>query len=81
MQKTISIVVAIFNRKDELFELLNSLIAQTDKDFDFWYQKLGLISMATYFILSLKYYNLYRKVIYDTTSYADSILFKFFFNF
>ena len=49
---------------------------QTDKDFDFWYQKLGLISMATYFILSLKYYNLYRKVIYDTTSYADSILFK-----
>ena len=32
--KTISIVVAIFNRKDELFELLNSLIAQTDKDFE-----------------------------------------------
>lgn len=34
MQKTISIVVAIFNRKDELFELLNSLIAQTNKDFE-----------------------------------------------
>ena len=34
MQKTISIVVAIFNRKDELFELVNSLIAQTDKDFE-----------------------------------------------
>ena len=34
MQKTISIIVAIFNRKDELFELLNSLIAQTDKDFE-----------------------------------------------
>ena len=34
MQKTISIVVAIFNRKDELFELLNSLIAQTEKDFE-----------------------------------------------
>ena len=34
MQKNISIVVAIFNRKDELFELLNSLIAQTDKDFE-----------------------------------------------
>ena len=34
MQKTISIVVAIFNRKDELFELLSSLIAQTDKDFE-----------------------------------------------
>ena len=33
-KKTISIVVVIFNRKDELFELLNSLIAQTDKDFE-----------------------------------------------
>lgn len=32
--KTISIVVAIFNRKDELFELLNSLISQTDKNFE-----------------------------------------------
>lgn len=34
MKPTISIVVAIFNRKDELFELLNSLNAQTDKDFE-----------------------------------------------
>ena len=34
MQKTISIIIAIFNRKDELFELLNSLIAQTDKNFE-----------------------------------------------
>ncbi|WP_374363536.1 glycosyltransferase family 2 protein [Cloacibacterium sp.] len=34
MQKTLSIIVAIFNRKDELFELLNSLIAQTDKNFE-----------------------------------------------
>ena len=30
----ISIVVAIFNRKDELFELLNSLSHQTCKDFE-----------------------------------------------
>ena len=34
MNPTISIIIAIFNRKDELFELLNSLIAQTDKDFE-----------------------------------------------
>lgn len=32
--KTISIIIAIFNRKDELFELLNSLSHQTDKDFE-----------------------------------------------
>ncbi|WEK69990.1 MAG: glycosyltransferase [Candidatus Chryseobacterium colombiense] len=34
MNPTISIVVAIFNRKDELFELLNSLTFQTDKTFE-----------------------------------------------
>ena len=31
---SISIIIAIYNRKDELFELLNSLLAQTDKDFE-----------------------------------------------
>ncbi|RNA62815.1 glycosyltransferase [Chryseobacterium nematophagum] len=34
MKPTISIIVAIFNRRDELFELLNSLTQQTDKDFE-----------------------------------------------
>lgn len=34
MGTTISIVIAIYNRKDELFELLNSLAFQTDKDFE-----------------------------------------------
>ncbi len=34
MNPSISIIIAIFNRKDELFELLNSLSHQTDKDFE-----------------------------------------------
>jgi len=34
LNPTISIVVAIFNRRDELFELLNSLTFQTDKIFE-----------------------------------------------
>ncbi len=34
MNPTLSIIIAIFNRKDELFELLNSLCFQTDKDFE-----------------------------------------------
>ncbi len=34
MNPSISIVIAIFNRKDELFELLQSLSFQTDKDFE-----------------------------------------------
>lgn len=32
--KSISLIIAIYNRKDELFELLNSLSHQTDKDFE-----------------------------------------------
>lgn len=31
---TISLIIAIYNRKDELFELLNSLSHQTDRDFE-----------------------------------------------
>jgi glycosyltransferase involved in cell wall biosynthesis len=34
LNPTISIIIAIFNRKDELFELLNSLSRQTDKNFE-----------------------------------------------
>lgn len=34
MTPTLSIIIAIYNRKDELFELLNSLSFQTDKDFE-----------------------------------------------
>lgn len=47
-----------------------------DKDFDEWYQKLGLISMIVYFILSIRYYNVYKKLMFQVVSYADSILFK-----
>lgn len=34
MKPSISIVVAIYNRKDELFELLTSLTQQTDTEFE-----------------------------------------------
>ncbi len=47
-----------------------------DKDFDFWYQKTGLFTMIIYFIVSIRYYNLYRKLMYQVVSYADSVLFK-----
>ena len=47
-----------------------------DKDFDNWYQKIGLISMIIYFILSIRYYNVYKKLMFQVVSYADSILFK-----
>ena len=47
-----------------------------DKDFEEWYQKLGLLSMIVYFILSIKYYNVYKKLMFQVVSYADSVLFK-----
>jgi len=47
-----------------------------DKDFDYWYQKLGLFSMIVYFVLSIRYYNVYKKLIYQVASNAESVLFR-----
>ena len=47
-----------------------------DKDFIFEYQLAGFVSLVLYLILSLKSYKTYRKITYDTISYADSITFK-----
>ena len=47
-----------------------------DKDFEEWHQKLGLLSMIIYFILSIRYYNVYKKLMFQVVSYADSVLFK-----
>ena len=49
---------------------------QTDKDFAFWYQYLGLASMVFYLVISIRYYNSYKKFIFDYTSFADRILFR-----
>jgi len=47
-----------------------------DKDFDYWYQKTGLLSMLFYFIITIRYYNRYRKFIFEVTSNAESVLFN-----
>ena len=52
-----------------------------DKDLSDWYQAAGLISMSLYLILSLKYYTQYRKQIFNTLSYADTVLFQWIRNF
>ena len=52
-----------------------------DKDFDNWYQYLGFFSMLFYFIISLKYYTMYRKLMVQVISYADVTLFKWIRNF
>ena len=52
-----------------------------DRDFDGWYQKSGLISMILYFVISLRYYKLYKKLMVQVISYADTVLFKWVKNF
>lgn len=47
-----------------------------DKDFDLWYQIAGLLSMLLYLVLSLRFYANYKKIVFETVSFADSILFK-----
>ncbi|AWI26763.1 helix-turn-helix domain-containing protein [Flavobacterium pallidum] len=47
----------------------------TDKDFDAWYQYSGFGSMVLYLVLSIRYYNIYRVLIFQVTSFAESILF------
>ena len=47
-----------------------------DKDFSTWYQIGGLISLAYYLIESLKIYNSYRFMTYNSVSFADSVMFK-----
>lgn len=47
-----------------------------DKDFSTWYQISGLISLAYYLVESIKTYNRYRFVTYNSVSFADSVMFR-----
>lgn len=57
------------------------LAGQEDPDFDLWYQLAGFTSMACYFLVSLRYYNLYRAIIVQAISYADLVMFRWVKNF
>jgi len=52
-----------------------------DKDLLNGYQVTGLVSMFIYLIMSLNYYSHYKKLLFETVSYAESILFKWIRNF
>lgn len=47
-----------------------------DRDFDFWHQAAGFISLATYAVLSLQLYRNYVGTIKDTLSYADEVMLR-----
>lgn len=57
------------------------LASGADPDFDTWYQLSGFVSMFIYFLLSLRYYRLYRKLMMQVISYADHVLFRWVRNF
>ena len=57
------------------------LASGVDPDFDTWYQLTGFVSMLVYFLLSFRYYQLYRKLMVQVISYADSVLFQWVRNF
>jgi AraC-like DNA-binding protein len=52
-----------------------------DPDFDDWYQWTGMLSMLIYFFLSLRYYSLYKKLMVQVISYADTVMFRWIRNF
>ncbi len=52
-----------------------------DKDLAFWYQMSGLISMLLYLYLSLKKYFLYKNLVFQEVSFAESVLFRWIRNF
>lgn len=52
-----------------------------DKDLAFWYQMSGLISMLLYLCLSLKKYFLYKNLVFQEVSFAESVLFRWIRNF
>jgi AraC-like DNA-binding protein len=57
------------------------LADQTDPDFDLWYQLTGFVSMFMYFMLSIRYYNGYKRLMVQVVSYADVVLFRWVKNF
>jgi AraC-like DNA-binding protein len=57
------------------------LASGQDPEFDAWYQYTGFVSMFLYFLISLRYYNLYKKLMEQVISYADVVLFKWVKNF
>jgi hypothetical protein len=62
--------VAMFITDKVVLKKYFFLASENDPDFDRWYQYTGFASMLLYFLLSLRYYNLYKKIIVQVVSYV-----------
>lgn len=47
-----------------------------DKDLKLWYQTLGLLSISTYCVWSLRYYMRYRRTLANEVSFADALTYS-----
>ncbi len=52
-----------------------------DRDFDFWYQATGFVSLIVYFLISFRYFILYKKLMVQVVSYAEKVSFGWMKNF
>jgi AraC-like DNA-binding protein len=73
------VVVAITDRL--ILKTYFFMNGQNDPDFDSWYIALSLISLLTYLVLSFKYYQRYKNIIYQELSFADDVTYKWIRNF
>jgi len=73
--------IVVFATDKLLLHQYYFLSKQKDPDFDLWYQIVGFASMVFYFLISLRYYNLYRSIIVQAISYADAVMFGWVKNF
>jgi AraC-like DNA-binding protein len=52
-----------------------------DPDFDLWYQVAGFVSMLLYFIYALRYYSMFKRLMFQVVSYAETLMFVWVRNF
>lgn len=73
------LVVAIVDRV--ILKRYYLMDGENDPDFNTWYVALSLVSLLVYLLLSFKYYQHYKTIIYQELSFADDVTFKWIRNF
>lgn len=74
-----NIIVAVTDRV--ILKKYFLMDGQNDPDFQTWYVGAGLLSILLYLLLSLRYYQQYRKFIVQELSFADTVTYKWVRNF
>ncbi len=73
------VIVAVVDRV--ILKRYYLMDGNSDPDFNTWYVALSLVSLLVYLLLSFKYYQHYKTIIYQELSFADDVTFKWIRNF